>query len=145
MMRKGIVAAMVLVGLWCVWQLTSPLEAEQDKKEKKAAKARAPYVHAVAIYLKKDAPQETAAGMIADAHALLAKIPAVKGVWAGRPADKHTPKYAVTDYQVGLLVLCENYEGLTAYLEHELHLEYVKRYDKHLEKVLVWDFLNQAK
>lgn len=144
MMRKVFLTAAVLMGFVCAWYVTAPAGAEQDKP-KKAAKSKAPYVHAVAIYLKKDAPAETASGMIRDAHALLAKIPAVKGIWAGRPAEKNTPKFAVTDYQVGLLVLCDNHEGLTAYLEHELHLEYVKRYEKHLEKVLVFDFLNQAK
>jgi hypothetical protein len=66
-------------------------------------------------------------------------------VKAGLPADKSTPKVAVTDYQVGLLVLFDNYDGLKTYLDHPLHTKYVEKHEKHIEKVLVYDFLNQLK
>lgn len=110
-----------------------------------ADKPEAPYVHAVIFYLKKDAPKDEAKALIADASELLAKIPTVRLVKAGVPADKATPKVAVTDYQVGLLVLFDNYDGLKTYLDHPLHTKYVEKHEKHIDKVLVYDFLNQVK
>lgn len=44
-----------------------------------------------AVYLKEDAPRDEAEKIIADGHRLLAKIPSVKGLWIGRPAEKATP------------------------------------------------------
>ena len=110
-----------------------------------ADKADAPYVHAVIFYLKKDAPKDAAKEIIADAHAILAKIPSVRMVKAGLPAEKSTPKLAVTDYQVGLLIMVDDFNGLKAYLDHPLHLKYVEKHEKHFDKVLVYDFLNQNK
>ena len=106
-------------------------------------KAEAGYVHTVILYVKKDAPKNLADAMIADAHKLLAKIPSVRSIKAGRPAEKHTPNVAVTDYTVGLLVMFDNYEGLKAYDEHPLHKQYVEKHLPHIEKVLVYDFMNQ--
>jgi hypothetical protein len=116
----------------------------QEKKQKKGA-AKAPYVHAVIFHLKKESPKDAAENAIADVHKLLAKIPSVRGVWAGRPAEKSTPKFAVKDYDFGLLVLLDNYEGLQEYLDHALHTEYVEKHAKHFEKVTVYDFVNQMK
>jgi len=110
-----------------------------------ADKADAPYVHAVIFYLKKDAPKDQARAMIADAHEILAKIPSVRMVKAGLPAQQATPKLAVTDYQVGLLIMVDNFDGLKAYLDHPMHLKYVEKHEKHIDKVLVYDFLNQSK
>jgi hypothetical protein len=107
------------------------------------ATASAPFVHSVVFYLKKDAPKDAAAKMIADSHTLLAKIPSVKGVWVGRPSKQSTPKVGLTDYQVGLLVLFDNADGLKIYLDHELHTEYVNRHLKHVDRVMVYDFENQ--
>jgi hypothetical protein len=125
-----IVASVVLVGMGA---------ARGDEKPS------ASYVHSVVFYLKKDAPKGAVEGLIADAHSLLAKIESVRGLKVGRPAERATPDVAVTDYQVGLLVLFDDYEGLKRYLDHPKHKEYVDRHLKYVEKVLVYDFVNQAK
>jgi hypothetical protein len=104
-----------------------------------------PYVHTVFFYLKKDAPKGEVESLIADTHALLAKIPSVRKLWVGRPAEKATPEFAKKDYQVGLLVLFDNFEGLKQYLDHPDHLEYIKRHGKYWETVPVYDFINQKK
>ena len=114
-------------------------------KEKPAAKGDASYVHAVIFYLKKDAPKGEADALVKDAFELLAKIPSVRSIKAGLPAEKSSPKFAVTDYQVGLLVLFDNYEGLKEYLEHPDHLKYVDRHMKHLDKILAYDFIDRKK
>src|SRR5262245_34013065 len=110
-------------------------------------KKKPPYVHSVFFYLKKDAPKDAASTLIADCHELLAKIPSVKGLWAGRPAakDKSTPKFAIGDYDVGLLVLFDNSDGLKVYLDHDLHKQFLEKHGKYWERVPVYDFINQKK
>ncbi|OAI51338.1 hypothetical protein AYO44_00580 [Planctomycetaceae bacterium SCGC AG-212-F19] len=110
-----------------------------------ADKADAPFVHTVIFYLKKDAPKDEGKALVDDATELLAKIPSVRMVKIGPPSDKTTPKVGVTDYQVGLLVLFDNADGLKTYLDHPLHVKYVEKHEKHIDKVLVYDFVNQAK
>jgi hypothetical protein len=142
-MRKVLLTLTVAaIGLFAC-DIAGTGHAKEKKKEKGAAKP--PYVHAVIFYLKKDAPKDEVETLIDDSHKLLAKIPSVKGLWVGRPAEKSTPKFAVTDYQVGLLVLFDNADGLTEYLDHKLHLEYVEKHAKHFERVPVYDFINQKK
>jgi hypothetical protein len=116
-----------------------PAEAVADQE--------APFVHTVIFHLKKDAPDGEAQALIADAHELLGKIPSVRGLRIGRPAETGTPDLAKKDFQVGLLVLFDDYAGLKTYLDHPLHLKYV---DKHIQyvdtdKLLVYDFVNQKK
>jgi len=110
------------------------------------AKAKAPFVHTVIFTLKKDAPEGAADSMIKDAHEMLAKIPTVRGVRCGRPAEK--PKAdAKATYDVGLLVLFDDAAGLKTYDEHELHREYVKKHLKNIEfdKLRVYDFADAKK
>lgn len=119
----------------------------------KTADAKQPnYVHTVIFYLKKDAPKEEGQALIDDAFALLSKIPSVKGIRAGLPAGKATtpnekdPQVIVPkDYQVGLLVLFDNFDGLQTYIDHPLHVKYVDKHLKHVEKVMVYDFVQADK
>jgi hypothetical protein len=119
------------------------LAASADEGDKTAPKA--PYVHSVIFYLKKDTAPAKRDAMIADCHKVLGKVPTVRGIWAGEPAAKGTPDVAVKDYQVGLLVLFENYDGLKTYLDHPEHLKFVEIYGPSIEKVLVYDFADKAK
>ena len=135
-MKRMLVLAAVLTGV-ALMGVNFPAIAADDPK--------APYVHCVIFYLKKDAPKDEAKALIADAHELLAKIPTVRLIKIGPPAEKSSPKVAVTDYQIGLLVLFDNYDGLKTYLDHDLHLKYVDKHMKHIDKVLVYDFQNEKK
>jgi len=49
----------------------------------------------------------------------------------------------VSGYQVGLLVLFDDFNGLKRYLEHALHEEFVNRNGKHWDRVPVYDFINK--
>lgn len=69
----------------------------------------------------------------------------MKGIRIGHPAEKATPDVAVKDYQVGLLVLFDDYEGLKTYLDHPQHVKYVDKHLKHVDKVLVYDFVQGSK
>jgi hypothetical protein len=128
----------------CLAVLAAPAPARADEK---AAAPTAPYVHVVIFHLKKDAPAGTADALIADAFEILAKIPSVRGIQAGKPADKSTPNFSRKDYQVGLVVFFDNAEGLQTYLDHPLHLKYVEKHLKHVDeaKLTVYDFLNPKK
>jgi hypothetical protein len=108
---------------------------------------KAAYVHTVLFHLKKDAPREEASALISDAHELLGKIPSVRELRIGRPAEKGTPDFAKKDFQVGLLVLFDDAQGLETYLNHPLHLKYVEKHMSHIdvEKLQVYDFENQNK
>jgi hypothetical protein len=123
--------------------------AGQARTADKAAgpAAVAPYVHAVFFRLKKDAPANEAEALIADAQEMLRAIPSVRDLRAGRPAEKSSEKFVQKDYDVGLVLLFDDYEGLKIYLEHPLHLKYVEKHLKHLdtEKLRVFDFINQKK
>ena len=110
-----------------------------------ADKGDPPYVHAVIFYLKKDAPADTVEKAVADSHKLLEKISTVRKLWVGRPAEKSTPKFAKTDYQLGLLVLFDNYDGLQKYIDDPLHVQFVEKYGKFFDIVNVYDFVNQQK
>jgi hypothetical protein len=149
MLRKTLVTAAVMLG----FALISQSLAQDTKKDTKEslkgnpfAGQVAPFVHVVVFHLKKDAPKEAAEGLITDSHLLLAKIPAVRKLWVGRPAEKATP-IAKKDYQVGLLVLFDNAAGLNEYLEHPLHIEFLNKDAKLWDekRINVYDFVNQAK
>ena len=116
--------------------------ADEAKKE-----AKPPYVHTVIFHVKKDAPEGAAEGLIRDANELLAKIPTVRELRCGRPAEKGTPEIAKKDYTVGLVIFFNDYEGLKTYLDHPSHLQYVERHLKNIDrdKLIVYDFVNQDK
>ena len=106
-----------------------------------------PFVHCVIFHLKKDAPADESEVLIADAHEMLRTIPSVRDLRAGKPAVKEKPDIAKTDYQVGLLVLFDDVEGLNTYLNHPKHLKYVEKHGKCLdmEKLRVYDFVDHKK
>jgi hypothetical protein len=140
-MRKIVVSAAVLAAA----SLMIAIGAEKSQAAQPPKKGQPPYVHSVVFYLKKDTPPAKIQAMIADCHSILGKIPSVRGLWAGRPADKGTPDLAVKDYQLGLMVLFDDYDGLKAYLDNPTHLKFVETYAPTFEKALVYDFQNQAK
>jgi hypothetical protein len=120
--------------------------ADSPRANAEQAKTKAPCVHTVIFTLKKDAPEGAADSMIKDAHEMLAKIPTVREVRCGRPAEK--PKAdAKASYDVGLLVLFDDAAGLKTYDEHELHRAYVKKHLKNIEfdKLHVYDFVDAKK
>ncbi len=145
MIRKITGLALLMVALLAAYGTAAGQAGKEGGEKPKGTTTKAPYVHAVYFYLKKDAPKDEVAKLIQASHTLLGKIPTVRGLWVGRPAEKSTPKVAVTDYTVGLLVLFEDYAGLQTYLDHPLHTEYLEKHGKHWDRVSVYDFMNQKK
>jgi hypothetical protein len=122
-------------------------EREKVAKDEKAAVKAPPYVHVVVFRLAKDAPEGEAEALITDCHDMLAKISSVRELKVGRPAEKATPNVAKKDFQVALLVLFDDADGLKTYLDDKLHLDFINKHGKHWdrEKLEVFDFQNQPK
>jgi hypothetical protein len=117
--------------------------AEKAVGEAAPVAAHSPLIHSVIFYVKKDAPAGERDAMIADCHKLLAKIPSVRHMWVGKPAEKGTPNVAVTDYHLALCCHFDDADGLKQYLDHPQHKEFVAKHEPHLEKVLVYDFVHE--
>jgi hypothetical protein len=121
--------------------------AVRSAAEKPEASKKAAYVHTVIFTLKPDAPKDEVAAMIADCHEMLGKIPSVRQLRAGRPAEKGTPSLAKKDYAVALTIFFDDYDGLMTYDKHELHKKFVEKHIPHVDvsKLLVFDTEDQAK
>jgi hypothetical protein len=121
-----------------------PARAEDDKAGK--AKAGGPFVHVVVFYAKADVPAEAADELIADCHEMLAKIPTVRTLRAGKPAEPAAGR-AKKDYMAALMILFDDAEGLAAYDRHPLHRQFVEKHRKDfdVQKLQVFDFLDGKK
>jgi hypothetical protein len=116
-------------------------------EDRTASAKAAPLVHAVIFYLHADAPSGEADAIITDCHEMLASIPTVRQLRAGKPAEKEKPDNARKDYQVGLLVLFDDVKGLETYIDHPQHRQFVAKHGKFIEreKLSVYDFLDTKK
>jgi hypothetical protein len=121
--------------------LTVPAVRAEDKK------TDAPrYIHTVIFYLNADAPSGAADEILADCHEMLAKIPTVRVLKAGRSAEDVSPP-TKKDYAVGLTVFFDDAAGLKTYVAHPLHLKFIGKYRKNLDitKLAVYDFVDAKK
>jgi hypothetical protein len=135
---------MVAAGVLLLLVGDGAADKKPEKPVVKQAGRSGSFVHMVTIPLKEGAEGGLADKMVADCHALLAKIPSVRTVQAGRPAEKASPDFVKRDYSVGLLVVVDDHAGLLAYLEHPLHVQFVEKYKKHIdfERLRVFDFVD---
>jgi hypothetical protein len=147
--KMAALAVITLAGIVCWVSLAAPGRTADrlDKLDKAAADKPAPFVHVVIFTMKKDAPEGEADALIADAHELLQTIPSVRGLKVGKPSEKSSPRAAHKKYDVGLMVLFEDAEGMETYLKHPQHLKYVDKHLKHVdeEKLVVYDFVDTKK
>ena len=147
MKRKATLAA-VLTAAWLLAGQAAPSRDRSADDEAKPAKAPT-FVHTVVFTLKKDAPEGAADSMIHDAHDLLAKIPTVREIRCGKPAEQKAGKSgpAKPSYDVGLLVLFDDADGLKTYIDHPKHQEFVAKHLKNVEgdKLHVYDFVDVKK
>ena len=140
-MNRRIVGSVVLVAC-CV--LSANWSAREISAEKKTA-GRAGFVHTVIFYLKKDVPDSTVDTVIADARDLLSQVPAVRGLKVGRRSERSNESRNDKEFQIGLLVLFDGYDGLQEYMQHPKHKEFVARHLKKFENIKVFDFEDASK
>jgi Stress responsive A/B Barrel Domain len=146
MNRNVALLAVLFLAALATWAAVSSSARTAGNDEGKAAADKTPpFVHCVIFYLNKDAPEGEADAMIADINELLRPIPSVRGLRAGKPAVKEKRDNAKTDFQVGLLVLFDNAEGLDTYIKHPQHVQFVEKHGKYIErqKLGVYDFVEQ--
>lgn len=97
-------------------------------------------IHAVYFWLNDNAPAGEAEKLAESCRTLLGKIPTVRQLWAGGPAD--TPRREVIDssYSVGLVVVLDDAgKSHDVYQEHPLHKEFIARHKPHWKKVQIFD------
>lgn len=97
-------------------------------------------IHVVYFWLNENAPADEAAKLAEGCRSLLGKIPGVRHLWAGGPAD--TPKREVIDtsYAVGLIVVLDDAgKSHDVYQEHPLHKQFIERHKTHWKKVQIFD------
>jgi hypothetical protein len=101
-------------------------------------------VHAVIFTMKKDTAPEKVDEVIADCHKMLSKIKSVRKVMVGRPTKEKAEPITQTGYDVGMIILVDDFAGLKAYLEDPIHVEFVKKWGKSfdIEKLKVYDFVD---
>jgi hypothetical protein len=99
----------------------------------------APVWHVVLFQLRPDAPSDAAARLIADSKRLLAQIPGVREVHAGRKAADARDVH-VKDYDVAISVRLEGRATLAVYAADARHLELIARYREQLVGWRVIDF-----
>jgi hypothetical protein len=140
-MRRILLFAMMVLAAGLTVSAAWTDEAKSDKK------GHAPYAHVVVFRMKEGAPKDAVENAIADCRELLAKVPSVRSVRAGRPAAKGTPDVPKMEYDFALLVLFDDADGLKTYIDHPLHRKFVAKHGPHFdrEKLQIFDFLDQSK
>jgi hypothetical protein len=146
MVRKAVLVSVLLAGTAIICMGVAGLGRAAAKGDKSTAD-KPPFVHVVIFHLRSDAPEGEADALIADAHEMLRSIPTVRDLRVGKPAPKTGSGLAKTDYQVGLMILFDDPEGVATYAKHPQHLKYVEKHGKYIElkKLDIYDFIDQKK
>lgn len=99
------------------------------------------YIHCVFFTCKPNTADEAIQAQIDDGQELLAKIPSVKLLRTGRRDIDMQREISVTDYEIGLVVMCDDKAGYNVYANHPLHLEYILRHKPIWNRVRVCDYI----
>jgi hypothetical protein len=91
--------------------------------------------HIVFVELQNEADYDE---ILADSDDLLATIPSVRTYAAGRHIDTGRDTI-INDYDLAIYLGFESVEGLDAYVKHEQHIEYVKKWKPRLSALRVYD------
>lgn len=98
------------------------------------------FVHTVFFWMKPGVSDTDRQQLIRDCGEFLAKVPTVKEIRVGRPAQ--TQREVVDNsYDVGLTVILADKAGHDIYQEHPLHLEFIKRNKQNWARVQVYDYI----
>ena len=120
-------------------------DARDDEKTAKGLRTAldgyrgAGLVHVVVLKAKADTAPADEKDLIDESYSQLAKIKAVRGLWAGRPSPKAVDG-AATDYTVALVLVFDEAAGLKTYFDDPVHVRFMDRHLKKWETPLVYDF-----
>jgi hypothetical protein len=113
-------------------------DAMQKRLKVLDAMKKAPYLHTVVLKLKK-ADDAQVQRVYDEAFKTIAKIKGVRGMFIAKPADDDTPELAQKDYQLGLIVMLDDADGLKSFLDDPLHQKFVDKMGDYWEKPVVYD------
>ena len=97
------------------------------------------FIHVVYFWLKEGTPDSARRQLERDCRDLLSRIPAVRHLWAGRPAATHR-EVVDRSYDVGLCVTLDDLAGHDVYQDHELHQQFIAGNKPNWKRVQVYDF-----
>ena len=96
--------------------------------------------HIVFIWVKPEFAAEASRKIIDDAHVVLAKLPMVRNLIAGKTLPSNRGVVDTT-YDAALSMNFASRADLEAYLNHPTHLQYVETAIKpYVERLVVYDF-----
>ena len=96
------------------------------------------FIHTVFFWFNDKTPAEAADALVQDCRDYLGRIPTVRNLWAGRPAN--TPRDVVdSSFAVALTVVLDDRAGHDVYQEHDLHKQFIERNRGHWRRVQVYD------
>ena len=99
------------------------------------------YVHSVFFTCKAGTPARAINAQIADGQELLAKIPTVRMLRTGQRDANMLREVSMTDFDIGLVVICDDKAAYQVYADHPLHMEYLNRHKQIWERVRVCDYI----
>jgi len=98
-------------------------------------------VHAVAFWLKPDAPADVVDRMRAFyLERVTTGVPGVASVWVGRPRPA-TRSVVDASFACKSVVRFESAAAEAGWQSHPVHAEFKQRFEPHLERVVVYDFV----
>ena len=98
------------------------------------------YVHCVFFTCKPGTPAADIDAQVADGQELLARVPTVRLLRTGRRDPEMIRQVSITDFDIGLVVMCDDKAGYQVYADHPLHMEYIKRNREIWDRVRVCDY-----
>ena len=98
------------------------------------------FVHTVFFWMKAGVSDADRKQLVSDCLEFLGKVPTVKQIWAGQPAQ--TPREVVDNsYDVGLTVILADKAAHDVYQAHPLHIDFIKRNKQNWDRVRVYDYI----
>jgi hypothetical protein len=98
------------------------------------------FVHTVFFWMKPGVSVADRQQTINDCREYLGKVPGVRQLWSGRPAQ--TPRDVVDNsYHAGLTVVFDDKVAHDAYQVAPLHHDFIKRNKENWQRVQVYDYV----
>ena len=133
-LRWTTLMGIVFATLFCGWFIGATAGSE--------SKSEPALVHVVLFDLKEDAPATAAEDLIRDVHEMLAEIPVITEVHAGKRAPGERAVH-VKDFDVAISLHLKSASDVQAYLDHSLHVRFGKKHGGIIERVRVCDFYDE--
>ena len=93
------------------------------------------FVHAVFFTCKPSTPPTQIELLAKDCRSMLAQIPSVRLLKAGRREESMTREVNDTAYHVGLVVHFDDMSGYRIYADHPFHMDFIAKHKDHWANV----------